>query len=222
MPRIGNVEFAAIEDLPGAGNGYLAMYVARSERRPHHCEIAGVRGYYRRSLASSRMMEHFEIEDAFRSFLVPELQVDCSLYDGETASGPMGSAATIGIELSLKNISNVSASFPYICVDGARPRLSWDAVRPVNGISQRVEGQDIFFEGDANCVINPSVSRVFGRVRFNAPFIRAANGPRSFALHDLPPMTLRCLVGCKNVRQQLLERTFSSQQLAEAVRGIVR
>src|SRR5208282_3733877 len=115
MPRIANVEFAAVEDPPNSGNGYLAMYVARSERRPQHCEIAGVRGYYRRSMASSRMMEHFEIEDAFKSSQVAELELNLRAYGSITYSDPRGSVATIGIEISMRNISNVSAMFPYIC-----------------------------------------------------------------------------------------------------------
>ena len=199
MPRIHNVEFASIEEPEHSGAGYLAMYIARSERRPHRCEFRGAKGYFRRSMTSAREMEHFEIEDAFRSFLVPELEVNYTLYEGATATGPMGNAAEIGVELSLKNISNVLASFPYICVGDARPKLSWDSSRPVFGINQRIEGANIYFEGDANCVLNPNVSRVFGRIKFSAPFLSVANGPRFFQRTGLPPLMLRCFgatVGC--------------------------
>jgi len=155
MPRLSSVEVELIEEPAGSATGYLAMYVARSDRRPHRCEISGVKGYYRRSISSSRMMEHFEIEDAFKSFQVPNLEVIVSLYRQEQSE----KAITIGIELSLKNVSNVSAFFPCVCVHRARPNYNWDSLRPIPGITPRTQDGSMYFEGSADFVINPNVIR---------------------------------------------------------------
>jgi hypothetical protein len=114
MPRINNVAIEAIEEPVGSGVGYLAIYVERSDRRPHYCQVKDVRGYYRRALSSSRMMEHFEIEDAFKRFQVPELELGFLLYGGGmiSAGALPYPVATIGFELPLKNTSDVSAMFP--------------------------------------------------------------------------------------------------------------
>jgi hypothetical protein len=103
MPRVDNVETLPIEDPIGSGKGYLAMYVHRSERRPHRCEVADSKGYYRRSLSSSRMMEHYEIEDAFRRLSVPELSLHVEIQEaGPTSGNQSFSVASVGISIYLK------------------------------------------------------------------------------------------------------------------------
>lgn len=150
MPRIDNVEVAAIEEPIGSGNGYLAMFVARSERRPHRCEIAEVKGYYRRSMSSSRMMEHFEIEDAFKSLLVPELDLSIGYYNAGSTSGGLNiSAVSFGIEVYLTNSSNLSATFPYVSAEVGE-KYSWDATRSLglDLIKRKMHGA-IYFEGNS-------------------------------------------------------------------------
>ena len=86
MPRIKNVDFATIEEPAVPGTGYLAMYIERSERRPR--KFRGPKGYYRRSMSSTREREHFELEDAFKSLQIPELELDLKMFGGSTYSGP--------------------------------------------------------------------------------------------------------------------------------------
>jgi hypothetical protein len=87
MPRVEHVDMAAIEDPAGSGSGYLAIIAERSEKRPHRCEVGGVQGYYRRSLSSSRQMEHYEIEDAFKRNSLPHLEVSLKHYRGMYIGG---------------------------------------------------------------------------------------------------------------------------------------
>ena len=169
MPRHAGILVEAIpETFPNETSGYLAMYVERSERRPHRCEF-GDKYYYRRAGSTSRSMEHFEIEDAFRRFAVPQLSLDyVPIYTGQSADAYRGTV-TISLELTSTNISRVSARFPYVAVKLIRPLLP-DPHRAAPGVlpSRRDDWQ--YFEGGADIVIYPGVSRRMGSVRFDVPF----------------------------------------------------
>jgi hypothetical protein len=107
MPRW-SVKMESIPDPAVAGGGYLAMYVERSDRRPHRCQF-GEKQYYRRAGSSSRMMEHFEIEDAFKRRATAHLDANYDVRSEETMGGPQGSTATVLVVISLFNSSATSA-----------------------------------------------------------------------------------------------------------------
>ena len=88
-----------------------ARSAPRSERRPHRCELIE-KGYFRRSGSSSRLMEHFEIEDAFKRATVADLELEHSITSLGVRAG--GQGALIGIKLNLSNRSGASARFPYL------------------------------------------------------------------------------------------------------------
>ena len=119
-------------------------------------------------MSSTREREHFELEDAFKSLQIPELELDLKMFGGSTYSGPAGSAATIQIELSLRNISNVSAMFIYNCASGAAYEV--DNTKRVDGIAVRSQDGSVYFEAVANTIIHPNVSRIFGTLAFSIQY----------------------------------------------------
>ena len=126
MPRLTDIAIAAIPDANSPDRGFVSMYVQRSERRPHRCELVE-KAYYRRAGSSSRMMEHFEIEDAFKRGATPELSLEFRVARGTQLRGPPTATSSILIWLELSNQSLVSARFPYVHVSGMiQPFLIWD------------------------------------------------------------------------------------------------
>jgi hypothetical protein len=121
MPRHDGIRIEKVSSsTPGAG--YLVMRVERSERRPHRNE-AGERQYFKRVGDSNIAMEHYDIEDSFKRFVVPSLDVEFALSDGGTYSDspsltlPSWNFVTLIITLILVNRSQVSAAYPYLIID---------------------------------------------------------------------------------------------------------
>lgn len=218
MPRHAGILVEAIpETFPNETSGYLAMYVERSERRPHRCEF-GDKYYYRRAGSTSRSMEHFEIEDAFRRFAVPQLSLDyVPIYTGQSADAYRGTV-TISLELTSTNISRVSARFPYVAVKLIRPLLP-DPHRAAPGVlpSRRDDWQ--YFEGGADIVIHPGVSRRMGSVRFDVPF--SIVGPKKHISQGDLPQTLHVGFGCYNSQWQEEELLLSHDRLIAGIVGAV-
>lgn len=75
MPRHPGIEIEIVEEKTARGSGYLAIWVERSERRPHRSEASGDKRYYKRSGDSSFVMEHYDVEDAFKRITVATLEL---------------------------------------------------------------------------------------------------------------------------------------------------
>jgi hypothetical protein len=197
MPRISDVLVEAIDCPPGSDQGYLAMYVERSERRPHQCEF-GRKAYYRRAGSSSRRMELFEIEDAFRRMAAPQLELSSQLHAGSQFRGTKPETNEVIIEFSLSNASGVSATYPYIFVDG--PKFATDFVQPP-GVIGRQEGGRWCFEAGVGVAIHPGVCRPICRLRRSIEVTPGATG-RGVFVSRLAASTgpLRILYGCRDTR----------------------
>jgi hypothetical protein len=144
MPRHDGIRIEKITSPAAAGAGYLIMQVERSDRRPHRNE-AGEKQYFKRVGDSNIAMEHYDIEDSFKRFVVPSLDVEFALYNAGRPPG--GEFVMMRISLILKNRSQVSARYPYLIIDNMSPQLS-----PFLG------GGDPFFRGGANDVIHPDLT----------------------------------------------------------------
>jgi hypothetical protein len=84
MPRHEAILVEAIPAQKPRGPGYLAIYVERSERRPHRAEL-GVARYFKRIGDSSVAMEHYDIEDSFKRLVVPRLEIEWDMATGRGA-----------------------------------------------------------------------------------------------------------------------------------------
>jgi hypothetical protein len=158
MPHHDGVSIEAIPSAVQAGAGYIVAHVQRSERRPHRSEVKGDKQYYKRSGDSSFAMEHYDIEDSFKRFTVPSLQLQSKAFNGGSIStADSGRVVYIHSALSLYNPTSTTARHPYLIVE-LRPRFS---VVGRFGIPEYPDGDRLAFEGGADHVINPERSRSF-------------------------------------------------------------
>lgn len=115
LPRHEGVEIAHIS-AETAGSGYLLVWVERSERRPHRCEAAGERQYFKRAGDSTFAMEHYDVEDAFRRIAAPEINIICKT----TVRGPNREQSYLvyyaDLDLYIKNTGSTIAKYPYLQV----------------------------------------------------------------------------------------------------------
>ena len=213
MPRHEGILVEAISAQEPLGAGYLAIYVERSERRPHRAEL-GVGRYYKRIGDSSVAMEHYDIEDSFKRLVVPWLEVGYSVKPHASNQGEFRIAS---IEIHLRNPSPVTARFPYLTLSG------------VDGA--RVEGQTLFnpyeagrgyhkydnehhFFGGANDVVHPGLTLPVARLVTS----QIRGEPREGGHFYVKPRSLRAVsvgyqCGCYNSRPTEGEFTVSADLL---------
>ena len=113
MPRH-SVDLATIPSGKNDGSGFLAMYVDRSERRPHRSELV-TKAYFKRIGNRTVQMEHYDIDDAFKRNTVAELEVTAKVLDPDLSKYvDPGETTEVRIEIRLVNKSTVSAQYPYL------------------------------------------------------------------------------------------------------------
>ncbi|MER8574580.1 ATP-binding protein [Mesorhizobium sp. M1409] len=144
--------------------GYLAIEIPRSERRPHMCQMSG--RYFRRSGSASYAMEHFDIEDAFRRVVVPELKLRIDVHKFMTS----GSNRHYKIRLWLDNVSSVTAFFPSITIGDLKGiQVGWSDDR-LPSVTRINEGDKVTVYGNSEFVIHPGSSRQIESFQFHAAF----------------------------------------------------
>ena len=131
MPRHDGIEVHEIQDPQMPGTGYLAIWIERSERRPHRAERAAERYYFKRSGSSTFAMEHYDVEDAFNRMGA----VDLELVRRKTIAGvPTRSQQSnwetqnFTLRFSLKNDSRLSAAAAYVWLEDCRGAKAQRAV----------------------------------------------------------------------------------------------
>jgi len=105
QPVITNLEVLSVEEKAGSNEGYIAISVPRSNRRPHRSEATDQKQYFKRSVATSFVMEHYEIEDAFRSVVSPELDIRFKLHQAVRT----GNSFKIECTTIAKNVGGAAA-----------------------------------------------------------------------------------------------------------------
>tara|TARA_R100000306_G_C4351173_1_gene130210 strand:+ start:27 stop:1067 length:1041 start_codon:yes stop_codon:yes gene_type:complete len=85
VPSIIGIEAISVHD--GKNSGIIAVFIPRTERRPHRSNAADARSYFKRSGTSTVEMEHYEIEDAFFSNQSPDLKAALSLRSAGSGGG---------------------------------------------------------------------------------------------------------------------------------------
>jgi hypothetical protein len=149
MPRHEGVRVLMVPRTTDPTSGYLAIHVERSERRPHRCEF-GEKQYFKRIGDSSVAMEHYDIEDAFKRFSSPTLEVTYDLSVGPTRRD----FRAVNVNLHLSNASNISARYPYLSVQSPDAGVTLGPSR-----SHRQEFMPPgYFEGGADDVVHPGLS----------------------------------------------------------------
>ncbi len=119
-PPIKNVEILEIHSNTENLSGFLAIYIAASESRPHMSVANTDAGFYFRNGHRSLLMEVYQVRDQMLRKTVPQLHLIWSVQIGInelTFHQPPIKEIPIYIVLSLSNNSTVSARFPYILIN---------------------------------------------------------------------------------------------------------
>jgi Putative DNA-binding domain len=219
MPRHEGIFVEAIpaQDPPNAG--YLAIYVERSERRPHRCEFVD-KQYFKRIGDSSIAMEHYDIEDSFKRLAVPWLEVEWSIRP--YASNP-GNIRVVSIEVHLRNPSPVTARFPYLTLSGVfgarvEEQTLFHPYEAGRGYHKYSDEHHLF--GGANDVVHPGLRLPVARlVTPEIPVEPREGGQFRVVRGSVRPVSFVYQCGCYNSRPAKGEFTVSDDKLVE--HGIV-
>jgi hypothetical protein len=118
MPRHDGIEIEAIDDPVVPDTGYLAIWVDRSDRRPHRSEATDDKRYYKRAGDSSFAMEHYDIEDAFNRTAPTEVRLALVEIKTRPEGQNTTNAATHHyLAFFLTNEDRTSACAPYAWVE---------------------------------------------------------------------------------------------------------
>jgi hypothetical protein len=168
-------------------------------------------------------MEHFEIEDAFRRQTTPVLELVTTLYKGASQSGgPSPSMFDVGLNLSLQNVSHISAMFPYVFME-IPGNWNKDMGRQILDVKQRPEANFWCFEGTNDVVIHPGVKRTI--VNLRRGFSGIFDGPTQTLILTadmIKDSELKFKYGCLNSPMQSKVVIIEWAQLREHMGVIVR
>ena len=114
MPRYDGVQLNVIPAGNDPGRGYLIINVERSERRPHRCEAAGEKQYFKRAGDSFFAMEHYDIEDAFKRTTTPEITFTLVPITVDSSKQGDKMVRRITFSAKLTNVGDVVCRFPYL------------------------------------------------------------------------------------------------------------
>lgn len=160
MPRHEAIDVLAIEESAGSDVGFIAIWVDKSDRRPHMSQ--NERRYYKRAGDSSYRMEHHDIEDAFNRVAPPELEFQLSgRARGASYSNGDWNVRELYLDFSLINNGRLSACAPYVAVDSLVGGKILPIVSGTGGISMLVPhtyGPTHVFSGDANVFVHPGLA----------------------------------------------------------------
>lgn len=168
MPRHEGIHIETIQDPTTEGAGYLAIWVERSERRPHRSEASGDKRYYKRAGDSTFVMEHYDIEDAFNRVAPADLK----LVAGKAMVSPASrdglyERVSVVVPFLLQNQSRLSACAPYVWID----KIVGGDVRAIVGTKFEFNfvGERRVISADATTFVHPgfdvpvfTLSMVFG------------------------------------------------------------
>jgi hypothetical protein len=198
MPRHEGILVEAIPAAHPAGAGYLVIHVERSERRPHRCEF-GDKQYFKRIGDSSVAMEHYDIEDSFRRFVVPTLDVMHQFHRGGSARGGGTNYNEIGVRLFLNNRSPVSARFPYLIIDAVEGTAPLNNLSFGSGWRLSEIGAGRHFTAPVDEIIHPDLSREAGRFIWIV-YVEPSAAQLGVTHDALGPIRILYRCGCLNSR----------------------
>lgn len=197
QPRYEGVSVAAIMSDREPSSGYLLIAVTRSERRPHRAE-AGDGRYYKRAGDSFYLMEHYDIEDAFRR--VNQLDLDPIWRMDWIGKMPCEGYIEQSFNLSfgLKNISEYLARFPYLSIECQPASADSAMTQETPWRYSRLDGWHHFDASTAD-VVHPNRETLVATMR-----IRIRENPS----HDLffngkplggIPFSFKMRIGCEAI-----------------------
>ena len=206
--RHDGIHLRTVPSASAPGAGYLLIYVERSERRPHRSEASGQKQYFTRAGDSFFEMEHYDIEDAFKRLSVPDLRLSWRL---DITSTDGAGNKKCDLILLLKNISEITAKYPYLFLKGdtygevrSEPRFDYRRTQ---------EGDWLCFFAGANQVVNPDTSSSVVEIR-SGIVLRPFGVCEINNAHQGQYLDLEYRLGCENTRQRSGRLTLPIEGLA--------
>lgn len=178
------------------GAGVLVMRVDRSERRPHHSELIE-KAYFKRIGGRSMRMEHYDIEDAFNRSSAATLEVIAVARSGGSASSGGRETQNTKVELRLRNVSNISARYPYLKFE-----TRWDGTKD--------------YIGGADAVIHPGNDEIAATIviKTEMPLPGPGVTMRDPNTIDVQSTTIGCKFGCLDARRRWAGfRVYGNRQI---------
>ena len=214
FPRHDGIRQTTIYSGTKDGSGFLAMHVDRSTRRPHQSKAPDDGRYYKRAGDSTFVMEHYDVEDAFKRVATPEIELVVNVLEARFGTGQ---AWHIPISLGLKNVGTSLVRYPYISILktnadvienhvhlGPRWRLSRD--RP-----------GLQFTGGADDVIHVDTTQIGGHLYVSPTMERG-----EFRIRGRPyeehAVSIRIQYGAEGARGETLAYSFNGDDLYESMK----
>lgn len=214
FPRHDGVRQATIYSERRDGSGYLALHVERSNRRPHQSKAPEDGRYYKRAGDSTFVMEHYDVEDAFRRVAAPEIELDLKVLPARYGSGQTW---TIPISLGMTNVGASLVRYPYMSIlttnadvieHHAHLGPRWRLSRDPPGVQ---------FTGGADDVIHVDTTQVGGHLYVAPSMDRGEFMIRGRPYEDFTVFA-RIQFGAESSRSETREYTFDGDTLYEAMR----
>ena len=212
IPRHDGIHLAHVAVANGSA-GYLLVYVERSERRPHRCEAAGKKQYFKRAGDSFFAMEHYDIEDAFYRTGKPKLSLEYKTSGGGLIREHNMLRRIIQFNIVLRNTGTATAKFPYVQV-GYMHGLIIDT--PGSELGFRTAGaveEWTTFAGGVDNVIHPGQG--FPALRFRADHQQNGQGQSALGGPFGSPMRidLALRAGCENAQVVEVNIAYSHEEI---------
>lgn len=219
-PRYDGIEVIAVDDPNVAGAGYLAIWVDRSDRRPHRSEAANDKRYYKRAGDSTFIMEHYDLEDAFNRSAPVDLRL---VFDDFRSESREVNTWRVSLKYSLINDERRSACAPYAWVEkvvGGRTVQTVTGAQSKSTLTDYHHPPKIFFQGDGSIFVHPSLSVPAFDLVFVVEFERTR---RAYYLGADPIEDARVSfdfgTGCMNARMKAGHVSIEGNALKQMVEG---
>ena len=241
-----NIDTFAIPSSNNPGNGYLAVFIGRSDNRPHMSMAPGHQKYFRRSVQGTVIMDHGWIRDMMLASREAKLAPWFGPSAGSTSDLQELTQVSAMFRIELKNDGLAMASLPFVRVE-SDPLINIDsaASHPVRAYphSKGIVSLNATQEG----VLHSGGHAVFGTASFESLFstkvlylaaqsedlkhllsgdycgFGARYDPEERKLRgEFTSLRLRLTIGAENAVASTHEFNFSREQLLRLCLRVVR
>jgi hypothetical protein len=214
LPRHEGIEVFPILDPSVADSGYLAIWVERSDRRPHQSQAAKDRRYYKRAGDSTFVMEHYDIEDAFNRVAPTQLELICiGAQRGPRSQRGNYRTYPFHVEFRLRNSSRLSACAPYVAIVDE----TGGSIAAAHGgyLEHNLVGRTLFY-GTGNTFVHPGQEIPVFKLTVEAGhYLGDSNWNHNGKLIGDSVVAISCDIGCQNAPVRRASFSWSGSALED-------
>ena len=214
LPRHDGIEVCAIRSAANPGHGYLAIWVERSTRRPHQSKAPEDGQYYKRAGDSTFPMEHYDIEDAFRRVVSPELSLEAVLLSDPPRAMGQVKRCRVSVELRLTN-QGALARHPFLLVEHLERCIIEEYGVDGNmrtGLPRRLLPGKALYAGGVDDVLHPGIPMPITRLRIEVEGFQTQLRIEGMAPVDFQAAA-RLSYGCANHPTRSMDFAVTGQDI---------